>query len=57
MPAKTWQQNMLGITFRYADGRITVFRSALESMQFPSTMSTMTMRRKFIFMEHVQVIK
>lgn len=29
MPAKTWQQNMLGITFRYADGRITVFRSAL----------------------------
>ena len=32
MPAKTWQQNMLGITFRYADGRITVFRSTLESI-------------------------
>ena len=35
MPAKTWQQNMLGITFRYADGRITVFRSALESIGRP----------------------
>lgn len=32
---KTWQQNMLGITFRYADGRITVFRSALESIGRP----------------------
>ena len=35
MPAKTWQQNMLGITFRYADGRNTVFRSALESIGHP----------------------
>ena len=35
MPAKTWQQTMLGITFRYADGRITVFRSALDSIGRP----------------------
>ena len=35
MPAKIWQQNMLGITFRYADGRITVFRSALDSIGRP----------------------
>lgn len=35
MPAKTWQQNMLGITFRYADGRVTVFQSALDSIGRP----------------------
>ena len=35
MSAKTWQQTMLGITFRYVDGRITVFRSALDSIGRP----------------------
>lgn len=31
----TWQQNMLGLTFRYADGRISVFKSALEAIGRP----------------------
>lgn len=38
MPEKqtnTWQQNMLGLTFRYADGRISVFKSALEAIGRP----------------------
>lgn len=31
----TWQQNMMGLTFRYADGRISIFKSALEAIGRP----------------------
>lgn len=31
----TWQKNMMGLTFRYADGRISIFKSALEAIGRP----------------------
>lgn len=35
MEEKIWSPDMLGVTFNYVEGRITVFRSTLESIGWP----------------------
>ena len=33
---RTWNQRMLGLTFNVEDGRITIFRSTLEALGWPT---------------------
>ena len=36
MNERTWNQRMLGLTFNAVDGRITIFRSTLEALGWPT---------------------
>ena len=36
MNERTWNQRMLGLTFNAVDGRITIFRSTLEELGWPT---------------------
>ena len=36
MNERTWNQRMLGLTFNVDDGRITIFRSTLEALGWPT---------------------
>ncbi len=36
MNERTWNQRMLGLTFNVEDGRITIFRSTLEALGWPT---------------------
>ena len=36
MNERIWNQRMLGLTFNVEDGRITIFRSTLEALGWPT---------------------